>query len=196
MDKDKLMKMLSGAKQVMDKVESGNFEPTNKSLSESVNQYGGEELLESLPEGMTPNSTPTNPTRPMGNSYKNYETSTMPDHIKKAMVDFPIPKMEMGSGGGPSFSLDDVGDLAKKSPVQAQAQPQTTQVNESRIVNSQGQLLITMTENELDKKIQEALLNFMATTFTKNLTENTIKKTITTLIKEGKLKVKSNPKIK
>jgi hypothetical protein len=200
--KTKLMEMLSGAKQVMDKVNDSNFKVDPEKVNRSMAQSG--ELLESLPEGATPQPTPqyTNNASQSSGQYKNLGTSKMPDNIKEAMINNPIPKMDMNPDGNPSFSLEDVQELLnkKQQPTaqpqqsQPQTQTQTNQVNESYITNSSGQRLITMTEAELDKKIDDALMNFMSKTFTKNLTENTIKKTINTLIKEGKLKVKSKTK--
>jgi hypothetical protein len=200
--KTKLMEMLSGAKQVMDKVNDSNFKVDPEKANRSMAQSG--ELLESLPEGATPQPTPqyTNNASQSSGQYKNLGTSKMPDNIKEAMINNPIPKMDMNPDGNPSFSLEDVQELLnkKQQPTaqpqqsQPQTQTQTNQVNESYITNSSGQRLITMTEAELDKKIDDALMNFMSKTFTKNLTENTIKKTINTLIKEGKLKVKSKTK--
>jgi hypothetical protein len=200
--KTKLMEMLSGAKQVMDKVNDSNFKVDPEKVNRSMAQSG--ELLESLPEGATPQPTPqhTNNASQSSGQYRNLGTSKMPDNIKEAMINNPIPKMDMNPDGNPSFSLEDVQELLNKNQQptaqpqqsQPQTQTQTNQVNESYITNSSGQRLITMTEAELDKKIDDALMNFMSKTFTKNLTENTIKKTINTLIKEGKLKVKSKTK--
>jgi len=200
--KTKLMEMLSGAKQVMDKVNDSNFKVDPEKVNRSMAQSG--ELLESLPEGATPQPTPqyTNNASQSSGQYRNLGTSKMPDNIKEAMINNPIPKMDMNPDGKPSFSLEDVQELLNKNQQptaqpqqsQPQTQTQTNQVNESYITNSSGQRLITMTEAELDKKIDDALMNFMSKTFTKNLTENTIKKTINTLIKEGKLKVKSKTK--
>lgn len=186
--KERLQAMLGGAKQVLDKVNNSNFKIDHNRLNETLT--GDVNLLDALPDGATPQ---TNATRPMGNTYQNLEKSKMPEAIKRAMIENPIPKLEMASGSGPTFSIDDVKSLVRPqmAPQHVQA-PQHTQtpINETKIMNSQGQMLITMTEAELDKKIQDALLEFMTTTFTKNLTENTIKRTITTLIKEGKIRVK------
>lgn len=186
-DKQKLMAMLGNAKQVMNKVNSGDYKVDHSRVNETMANSG--ELLDRLPDGATPQ---TNAARPMGNTYQNLHTSKMPEHIKKAMVENPIPKMEMGSGGGPTFSLDDVRGLVSSTPNtnSAPSQAPSQQMNESYITNSKGQMLITLTEAELDKKINDALLEFMAKTFAKNLTETTIKKTISTLIKEGKIRVK------
>jgi len=187
--KERLEAMLGGAKAVMDKVNNTNFKVDHTIINETLT--GNVDLLEALPDGTTPH---TNPARQISNTYQNLEKSKMPEAIKRAMVENPIPKFEMASGGGPTFSLDDVKKLVRPqiAPQAQYVQPtqtQVSQINETTIVNSKGQMLITMTEAELDKKIQDKLLDFMATTFTKNLTETTIKRTITTLIKEGKIKV-------
>jgi|TARA_R110000851_G_scaffold848_3_gene2900 hypothetical protein len=190
---ERLMAMLGGAKQVMDKVGNANYKVDHARVQEGMS--GGDvQLLDAVPNGAVPQG---NPTRPMGNSYKNLETSKMPQAIKDAMISNPIPQMEMASGGGPTFNLNDVKSLVRPQGAQQQQpqavqliQPQVShQMNENSFVNSQGKMLVTLTEAELDKKINDALLQFMATTFTKELKENTIKRTITTLIKEGKIKV-------
>lgn len=199
---------LMRAKQTMDAVEGGSYKVDHAAVQAKMG--GGEmQLLESLPEGAIPNKRVD---RPMGNATASQiENSKLPDAVKKLMMEKPIPKMEMGSGGGPTFTLADVQGMVKKSPTtveQTQAsyaqQPQTnhvtyaqpTQITETVVTNTQGKMLITLTEAELDKKINDALMNFMTNHFTKNLIdkslrEETIKKTITTLIKEGKLKVKT-----
>jgi len=193
---ERLMAMLGGAKQVMDKVGDTNYKVDHARIQEGMS--GGDvQLLDAVPNGAAPQG---NPTRPMGNSYKNLETSKMPQAIKDAMTSNPMPQFEMASGNGPTFNLEDVKSLVRPQAHQQQPQaqqvrqvvqqiPQQQQMNENSFVNSQGKMLVTLTEAELDKKINDALLQFMATTFTKNLTENTIKRTITTLIKEGKIKV-------
>jgi hypothetical protein len=192
---ERLMAMLGGAKQVMDKVGDTTYKVDHTRIQEGMS--GGDvQLLDAIPNGAAPQS---NPTRPMGNSYKNLETSKLPQAIKDAMVSNPMPQLEMASGNGPTFNLEDVKSLVRPQAHQqptyqpqqfrqvAQQVPQ--QMNENSFVNSQGKMLVTLTEAELDKKINDALLQFMATTFTKELKENTIKRTITTLIKEGKIKV-------
>jgi len=187
------MANLMKSKQIMDGAD--NIKIDHRALHQKMEQTsGGNQLLESLPDGATPQG---NPTRPMGNpSINKIENSNLPDSVKKLMIEQPIPKMEMGSGGGPTFSIDDVKSLVQprqvpqQIPQQGYVQQVPQQINETSFVNTQGKMLITLTEAELDKKINDALLTFMATTFTKELKENTIKRTISTLIKEGKIKVK------
>ena len=191
--KSDFMANLMRAKQTMDKVENTKFKIDTDRINQMVS--GGDiQYTNTIPEGITPHSN--NATRPIGNaSPEQIRASKLPESIKKIMIENPIPKVEMASGGGPTFSIDDVKQLVR--PQIAQPVPQQTSfsqvpnmINETAIVNSQGKMLITMTEAELDKKINDALMNFMATTFTKQLKEETIKKTISTLIKEGKIRVK------
>jgi len=186
-DNSKLMAMLAGAKNVMNKVESGNYEVGNVDVSKQ--SQTSDNLVESV-QGTSSDeytSRPSN-TTPMGNSYRNLSTSKMDPAVIKAMVDNPMPQQTMGSGGGPTFTLEDVQGLVK---TQSTTAPQYTSqpIQEQAPANHYGQKMITMTEAELEAKIKNTLFEFMATTFVKTLKEETIKKTITTLIKEGKLKV-------
>lgn len=191
--KSDFMANLMRAKQTMDKVENTKFNVNTDRVHQMVS--GGDvQYLNTIPEGATPQSN--NATKPFGNATEEQiKASNLPDNVKKLMIERPIPKVEMASGGGPTFSMDDVHKLVRPQLAQP-VQQQTTfnqvpnMINETAIVNSQGKMLITMTEAELDKKINDALMNFMATTFTKQLKEETIKKTISTLIKEGKIRVK------
>lgn len=192
--KSDFMANLMRAKQTMDKVESTNFKIDTDRVHQMVS--GGDvQYLNTIPEGATPHSN--NITRPVGNvTPEQINASKLPDAVKKIMIEKPIPKVEMASGGGPTFSMEDVHKLVRPQLAKPVQQQPTTfsqvpnMINETTIVNSQGKMLITMTEAELDKKINDALMNFMATTFTKQLKEETIKKTISTLIKEGKIRVK------
>lgn len=194
--KSDFMANLMRAKQTMDAVEGGNYKVDHTQVAAKMNSGNGQ-LLESLPDGAVPQR---NVTRPVGSpSVDRIQSSKLPDSVKKIMAEQPIPQMEMASGGGPTFSLDDVRGMVSSSPAQ-QAAPQPTsanytqapqQINETVVTNSKGQMLITLTEAELDKKINDALVNFMTETFVKQLRETTIKKTISTLIKEGKVRVKT-----
>jgi len=192
------MANLMKAKQTMNAVESGNYKVDHTKANAMLQQSNGEKLLESLPDGATPN---TRVDRPINTpSEEQISKSRLPDSVKKLMMEQPIPKMD--SGGGTTFSLDDVKNMVKSTtgnnqPIPQQQQQESNnnyrpqQVNETVVTNSKGQMLVTLTEAELDKKIDNALMKFMTEYFTKNLKEETIKKTISTLIKEGKLKVKS-----
>ena len=170
-DKNRLMAMLGGAKAVMDKVESGNFESGNVNENQMMPT---DKLLEKLPDNYQQNSNYV-PNEPI--PLRNLHTTKMDPNIVRAMVNNPMPTQENINS---TFSLEDVNGMTKKP-----------QIAESVYSPTNGERVITLTESQLDTKIKSALLDFMTTTFTKALTESTIKKTITTLIKEGKIKVRA-----
>ena len=202
--------MLSGAKNIMNKVESGDFTKGHVDESRLNNNVDG--MLSSIPNGTNQANEyaprPVANTRPSGQNYQNLHTTKMPANIVKAMMENPIPQQTMGSGGGPTFSLEDVQSMLNNgSTPQPNYQPQDYQPqdyqpkqnNQPQVqqesYNPNKERMITMTETQLDDKINEALMKFMADTFARTLTENTIKKTIGTLIKEGKIKVTEKRKV-
>ena len=197
--KSDFMANLMKAKRTMDAVESGGYKVDHTQANAAL-QQGGTQLLESLPDGATPN---VKVDRPMGNpDNSQIENSRLPDSVKKLMMERPIPKMEMGSGGGPTFTMDDVKSMVQSTAPQVPQQatnavyaqaPQPQQITETVVTNSKGQMLITLTEAELDKKIQDGVAKYMTEQFSKNLRKETIKRTMQTLISEGKLKVRTKP---
>ena len=179
-DKNRLMAMLGGAKAVMNKVEGNDYERGN--VNENQITANPDKLLKELPEGHTPPSTYVPNPNGIEQTHKNLHTTKMSPAIVKAMMENPMPQQSMGG----TFDLSDVAELVGKQPII------NTPVNEAVYTPIKtGEKMITISESQLDAKIKDALLSFMTETFTKTLTENTIKKTITTLIKEGKIKVRA-----
>jgi hypothetical protein len=50
--------------------------------------------------------------------------------------------------------------------------------------------MITISKSQLKDVVKDVLIEYLANEYSKTLTENTIKKTINTLIKEGKISTK------
>lgn len=189
-DVNRLKGILGASKAIMNKVEAGDYESGHidgRALSE-------EGVQEMMAEGVTrpqksvgPN---VNQNQPL---YKNLNTSKMPDFIKDAMVKTPIPQ---ASGPTHTFNLEDVQeeqayDRTPKYPKNPKTTPNRQPVHESQVqvgANSNGSF--TVSETALRSIVKDILLEFMANTFTQNLSEEVIKKTINTLIKEGKIGVK------
>ena len=192
-DSSRLMAMLSGAKAVMNKVETGDYETGNVTLDTSVD---GTQLVEGAGYSNAPmpvqNQTAAPQIRNGQAVFKNMETSKMPDFIKKAMAENPIPQL---SGPNHTFNLDDVSELVQRpqrQPVRQPQQPMRQQVAE----NYQPNDTFTVSESTLvrivEDIVEKKLLSFMNESYNKNLTEQAIKKTINTLIKEGKIKTKNS----
>jgi hypothetical protein len=219
MEDNRLIAMLQGAKNVMNKVETGQFKRgengyTNQGITsdqlvehapgmptqmqpqqiQQPQQLSQAQLQAQLQaqtqQQFAPNQYAPRPNAaPIQQTYKNLHTSKMDPAILDAMVKNPQHQKIPSSLGGEAFSINDVAALVNP---QGQQQPRVNENVQQPIqsgTNQYGQKTITLTEAELDAKIKNALFEFMSTTFTKTLTEATIKKTMGMLIKEGKLKV-------
>jgi hypothetical protein len=169
-----LMALLSKSKNVMKKVEA----TAPIVLSEATQrQTAAEAMLE--PE----TSAPMQPRAAAGYTREQVLASKMPQNIKEAMLK-SIPVME----ASPVYTLDDLEDdnvvmtPNKRRPITKQA------VNESRVQSNSD--LITISRGELKEMINDSLVKFLTESYNKTLTEAAIKKTIQTLINEGKLSVK------
>lgn len=194
-DSSRLMSMLSGAKAVMNKVETGDYETGNVTLDTSID---GTQLVEGTGYSHAPAQMPNQSVAPQIRNgqpvYKNMETSKMPDFIKKAMADNPIPQL---SGPNHTFNLEDVADLVQRPQRQPMRQPQPQQPRRQQVAETyQPNDTFTVSESTLvrivEDIVEKKLLSFMNETYNKNLTEQAIKKTINTLIKEGKIKTKNS----
>jgi hypothetical protein len=181
-DISRLKGILGNAKKLMNKVESGDYE-TGHVDARALNEEGIQQMQN---EGVTkpqqmqaPNVSAISPER--------IAQSKMPEAIKRAMLENPIPQATMGH----TFSLDDVTDFAKDekplpfpkaNPVKKAAMP----ISENRI---QG--MVGLTEAEVRVIVKDEMIEFLTKYFTKSLTEDVQKKVIRQLLESGKIKVKS-----
>jgi len=97
--------------------------------------------------------------------------SNLPESVKKAFLDNPIKKPNSINH---TFNIDDVSDLIEKPK---------KNVNTNKGVGN-------IDETKIRDMIKDVLIEFLTNDYNKSITENTIKKTINTLIKEGKIKTK------
>jgi hypothetical protein len=187
-DVSKLKNILANAKKVM-KATDEQFKPKVQSpISESTKSTSSvnaspnySEYDEKEMAFNTPN--PSTSYVPSNRDYTIDEVlnSKLPPQIKEAMIKKHIPRVASMPG---AFSLEGLEDLIEK-PLQP---TQRKQINEN--INRSSSNMITISEQELgeliDKKINESITKL----FVKTLTEQTIKRTINTLIKEGKINKK------
>ena len=80
-----LMQRLVQAKKVMNKVETGDFETGN------VN----EQILRSNPEDVTPSAQTTQIRQPQQPNLQRIQESKLPEAIKRAMIENPIPQISL-----------------------------------------------------------------------------------------------------
>lgn len=203
---DRLKQMLGGAKQIMNKVESGDYSPGN--IDPSMLEVNGTTLLEAH---AVPQQFQQQPQQQY-NQQAAYANSKLPAAIKEAMAN--TPPMPIWNPHH-TFDLADVAELVEKpiptpqyrqpAPQQQQMQQPNQQLLEQQF-NQQFQQqyqqpapaavpagMMMVSEAQLKQMMKDYMMDFMANTFTKSLSEEVIKKTIGTLIKEGKITVKSTP---
>lgn len=182
-DLSKLKGILGKAKAVMSAVNEGNYSTGNidgSSLIQDTSSYA----QAPNPQMGTNTSMPSNyQQRPI--TEQAIINSKMPEAIKRAMLENPIVQPTMNH----TFNLDDVSDLIEKPMPAPSARPVArTKINES--VMSQQNDKFTVSESELRDVIKDVLIEYLTGEYQKQLTEGVIKKTINTLIKEGKIKTK------
>lgn len=190
-DVTRLQGILGSAKAIMNKVETGDYETGSvdpRALSEDGVQEMMAEGITRPQQSVAPNMQANQPL------YKNMESSKMPTAIKEAMMKNPIPQ---GNGLNHTFNLEDVQPQAQQQQQQQAPQkyPSTPNTNPQQQVQQQtiganDNGTFTVSESALRAIVNDMLLEFMTKTFAQSLSEDVIKKTIGTLIKEGKISVK------
>jgi len=168
-DLSKLKGILGNAMKVMNKVEKKDFS-TGHVDGRALNEDGIAQLQN---EGIT------KPQQLGDYTDEQVHKSGLPPEVKKAMLMNRIPKATPNH----TFTLENVSDLIEKP----MGIPKTPKTNINENVNSD---LITISKTELKNIINEQIIEVLTKSYNKTITEDAIKKTITTLIKEGKLTVK------
>jgi hypothetical protein len=160
---DELAKKLVKSRKLMDVVDSGNYERGN------IN----EEILRSDPEDLMKIETPTpqfkrNDTSP---SIEKINQTKLPDAIKRAMIENPIPQISLNDTIDMDFIkkaknlMEKEGDI--KRPTQ---QPSTIHTNE--IVKA----LTPIIENIIRKTLDEKLNQILSAQQTMSINENLVLK--------------------
>jgi len=175
-DVSRLKGILGNAKNIMSKVETGNYETGNvdgRALTEDgVKQLQAEGVRRPATQGQPQIDT------------SRIQNSRLPESIKKAMMENPIAQP---TGLNHTFTLDDVYDIADEKPMptpQARKQP----IQES--YQQPQQQFGGYSDNVLRAMIKDVLIEYLSNEYSKNLTESVIKQTISTLINEGKITAK------
>ena len=176
-----LKNILAKSKAVMNKIEQISPVTPSKSQSGNESHYINENYNENYNESDEKEFNYSQPI-PKDNELQNFSkehimASRLPQNIKEAMINKPIPKISMANS---SFSLEDVQDVI----------PKKKSINETVRNPTRDSNLITISRSELKEMMNETLINFLKNNYEKTLTEAAITKTINLLIKEGKINVK------
>ena len=160
-----LMQKLVNAKKVMNKVDGGNFE----------RGHINENILRSSPEDVQSMDTPA-PTRRANpsNDPDLINKSKLPDNIKKAMIENPIPQISLSETLDMDFVnkaknlMREEGVISSKHTGQRQPQASTSNVD----INS----IATLIENTVRKVMDEKLNQLLAAHQTSTINENLVLK--------------------
>lgn len=111
--------------------------------------------------------------------------SKLPANIKEAMLKNPIPKL---SGPPSKFSLEGLEDLIEKPKIKSPGVSLREGLNENYQPASNTVTVSLEQLNEIiDQRVEKRISEVLAKMYTKTITEQAIKKTITTLMTEGKI---------
>jgi hypothetical protein len=161
-----LMMKLVNAKKVMNKVDSGNYQTGN--INESMLFSAPEELVNS-------ETTSTPPSRPRGvPSVQKIQESKLPDAIKQAMIDNPIPQISLNETLDMDFvkgakRLMEQEGLTKKTTTQTRTQNVTPQ-------NIDMNAIAVLIENTVRKVMDEKLNQILTAQQTSTINENLVLK--------------------
>lgn len=111
--------------------------------------------------------------------------SKLPQNIKDLMISKPIRQVSLAATT-PTLTNEQIAKI-KGNPIMGNKQTPRVIQQESKNINSD---MITISKSELKDMINEGISTFFKQVYDKTLTEETIKKTINLLIKEGKIGVK------
>ena len=186
-DLSRLKGILGKAKQVMNTVNEGSYQTGNidaSSLAQNTDNYTQAPVQGQPQQANQMVNQPTayvpNNSAPKVITQEAINKSGMPDEIKRAMMENQIQQPDMNH----SFTLDDVSELIEDKPMPTPSAKRP--VNNSNQQNGN----ININEAKLRDMIKDVLIEYLSGDYTQNITEGVIKKTINTLIKEGKIKTK------
>ena len=189
-DVSRLASILSKAKSVMKATESGNYSTGNIDATRLVQDTDNYVTEAYAPQDAIQQTSYGDPARPIGTyNEQTIMNSRLPESVKRAMLENPIavPNNPIGH----TFNLEDVAHLMEDKPMPPPSTPRTKQVvSENHNNYSNNSDMVTISKSQLKDVVKDVLIEYLANEYSKNLTENTIKKTINTLIKEGKISTK------
>ena len=157
-----LMQKLAQAKKVMNKVDKGDFERGN--INENVLFSSPEELAESQiePRQVSASQVP---------NVDKIQNSKLPDAIKKAMMENPIPQISLSESLDMDFvkgakKLMEKEGLSKKETPQRAQQTPTAQMDMNAIA--------VLIENTVRKVLDEKLNQILSAQQTQTINENLV----------------------
>lgn len=185
------LKNLDKSRAVMEMAESGDKTSPNQTTTQGFVDNNQTEYLSELPQGMTEsyaNTSRSTEPRPISNDM--IQNSKLPDSIKKIMSENIIESPDMFvSDNTPDVSKVRMDLMGGEKDVQYSKPSSLNELmkNKKSPIPT-GQPTANTNEDMIRGVVRDELLKIMSETYTKKIKEDTIKKTIMTLKKQGLLK--------
>jgi hypothetical protein len=162
-----LMNRLVQAKKVMNKVETGNFEKG----------YVNEEILKSAPEDVMNNQNIQPSSRPIEKELNvdKINNSKLPDVIKKAMIENPIPQITLNDNINMDF-IQGAKKLMEREGLSKKPTQKQSTVQYQSVPGIDMNSLSTLIENTIRKVLDEKLNQILTAQQTATINENLVLK--------------------
>ena len=201
-DLSRLGSILGKAAAVMNKVETANPKKQSNQIQESYE----EDLYQAPPRRQQPaemynerderemnfENYTSGPSNVYNYSDEQVKNSKMPEAIKRAMVESRIPKYATPPSKFTAEEIAKAAGIQLKGTKQQLTETTKRPVNQGDMITVSKAQLNEMVSNMVDKK----LLEYFTKSYNKLVTQETVKATITTLIREGKITPNATPKRK
>lgn len=167
-----LMKKLVQAKKVMNKVDGGNYERGH--VNEAALLSDPEELMKS--QYGNEQQSQTNQ-RPVGGpaSVDKIQNSKLPDAIKRAMIENPIPQISLNDTLDMDF-VKGAKRLMEQEGVSSKKSQQKQSITTSTVGNIDMNAIALMIENTVRKVMDEKLNQILTASTTSSINENLVLK--------------------
>lgn len=186
MDPNRLKTILSGARAVMDAVDTGNYQKGNidpTALSAPDN------LTESVPN-MYQEPVMTQPTHQQNQpAYRNLHTTKMPKEIVQAMIENPIsvPDTPFHTFELTEDFVQDINpEVARRQQIKAQPQKRTTNPVQ-RLAETKRSSMIGLTEEEVRQIVRDEMQEIIYEYFDQRVIKEDIQIKVGNTIFSGKL---------
>jgi hypothetical protein len=180
--------ILAKSRQIMSKVETEKpvKESRGSVMAESYDSgYDEKDEREPIYENYETQQNSFDPTNVQDYTEEQVMNSKLPANVKEAMLKNRIPRL---SAPPSKFTAEDISRITG-APIKKPTQPKPM-VNENIQKPQQNSEMVTISKTELKEMINEGINTFFKQVYDKTITEETIKKTINLLIREGKIATK------
>lgn len=182
METNRLKQILSGAKTVMDTVESGNYNKGN--IDPSILTVP-ENLVETIPSHQMESNTYQEKEMP----YRNLHTTKMPKEIVEAMIKTPIPRIDSPYH---TFELtedllNDINPSATKKPQKIVNSPQKSVSPQQRAAEVKRNSVMGITEEEVREIVRDEMEQIIYKYFDQRVIKEDIQIKVGNTIFSGKL---------